>query len=128
MARTASPQLTAVELQILNVLWDRGPSSVRQVHDGLGSTKETQYATTVKMLLVMLDKGLVKRDETARPIVYRAALTRERAQKRMLGDLIDRLYEGSAKKLMMHAMSSKKASPAEIAEIRRFLDELEQSP
>jgi len=126
MARSASPQLTEVELQILNVLWDRGPSPVRQVHEGLGETKETQYATTVKMLLVMLDKGLVKRDDSARPIVYRAALTRERAQKRMLGDLIERLYDGSAQKLMMHAMTSKKASAAEIAEIRRFLDGLEK--
>ena len=126
MARSASSQLTEVELQILNVLWERGPSSVRQVHEALGAAKETQYATTVKMLLVMLDKELVKRDEQAKPIVYRAALTRERAQKRMLGDLIERLYEGSAGKLMMHAMTSKKASSAEIAEIRRFLDEMEK--
>lgn len=128
MARSASAQLTEVELQILNVLWEQGPGSVRQVHEALEAAKETQYATTVKMLLVMLEKGLVKRDDQAKPIVYRAAMTRERAQKRMLGDLIERLYEGSAQKLMMHAMTSKKASSAEIAEIRRLLDELEQQP
>lgn len=125
MARSVSTQPTEVELQILGVLWERGPCNVRQVHEGLVDLKETQYPTTVKMLLVMLDKGLVKRDETAKPIVYRAAITREKAQKRMLGDLLERVYEGSAKTLMMHAMTAKKASPEEIAEIRQFLAELE---
>ena len=125
MARPASTQPTEVELQILGILWERGPCTVRQVHDGLVSLKETQYPTTVKMLLVMLDKGLVKRDERARPIVYRAGITRERAQKRMLGELLERVYEGSAKTLMMHAITAKKATPEEIAEIRQLLADLE---
>jgi BlaI family penicillinase repressor len=127
MARPASTQLTEVEVQILDSLWQLGPSTVRQVHRHLEQIKETQYSTTVKMLLVMLEKGLVRRDEVERPIVYRAAMTRERAQKRMLGDLITRLYDGSAKTLMMHAITSKKTSPDELAEIRQLLDELEES-
>ncbi|MFO0816736.1 MAG: BlaI/MecI/CopY family transcriptional regulator [Pirellulales bacterium] len=127
MARAASPQPTDVELRILNVLWERGACTVREVHDALGDDRETQYATTVKMLLVMLDKGLVKRDEEARPLVYRAAVSREKTQKRMLSDLLDRLYAGSAKTLMMHAVAAKKATPDELAEVRRFLDELEKS-
>jgi len=125
MARSASTQPTEVELQILGILWERGPCTVRQVHEALAEIKETQYPTTVKMLLVMRDKGLVKRDERARPIVYRGAITREKAQKRMLGELLERVYEGSAKTLMMHAMTAKKATPEEIAEIRQFLAELE---
>lgn len=127
MSRSGLPQPTEVELRILNVLWERGACTVREVHDSLGEDRETQYATTVKMLLVMLDKGLVKRDEEARPLVYRAAVSREKTQKRMLGDLLERLYAGSAKTLMMHAVAAKKASPEELAELRRFLDELEKS-
>lgn len=127
MARPVSSQLTDVELQILGSLWELGPSTVRQVHQQLEQIKSTAYATTVKMLLVMLDKGLVRRDESAKPIVYRAAVTREKAQKRMLGDLMNRLYEGSAKTLMMHALASKKANPQEIAEIRNMLDEIEEA-
>jgi len=126
MARPVSTQPTEVELQILGILWERGPCTVRQVHEGLVDLKETQYPTTVKMLLVMLEKGLVRRDERARPIVYRAAISREKAQKQMLGDLLKRVYEGSAKTLMMHAMTAKKATPEEIAEIRQFLAELEK--
>jgi predicted transcriptional regulator len=125
MARPVSTQPTEVELQILGILWEHGPCTVRQVHEGLVELKETQYPTTVKMLLVMLEKGLVKRDELARPIVYRAGITREKTQKRMLGELLNRVYEGSAKTLMMHAMTAKKATPDEIAEIRQFLTDLE---
>ncbi len=125
MARPITPHLTEVELQILQVLWDAGPSTVREVHQALGEFKETNYATTVKMLRVMLEKSLVKRKEDAKPIIYRAAITRERAQKRGLSDLITRLYNGSAAKLMMHALSDKRATPEEIAEIRQWLDEIE---
>jgi len=125
MARPVATQPTEVELQILGILWERGPSTVRQVHEGLVELKQSQYPTTVKMLLVMLDKGLVKRDDLARPIVYRAGISREKTQKRMLAELLKRVYEGSAKTLMMHAMTAKKATPEEVAEIRRFLADLE---
>ena len=124
MARPASSQPTEVELQILRILWERGPSLVREIHARLEADKGTSYSTTVKMLSVMLDKGLVRRDEEATPHVYRAVMTRERAKRRMLAELIGKVYDGSAKSLVMHALSSQKASPEEIDEIRQLLDEL----
>jgi len=124
MARPTSSQPTEVELQILRILWELGPCPVREIHGRLSAEKGTNYSTTVKMLSVMRDKDLVKRDEKATPHVYRAGMTQERAQKRMLKDLIHKVYDGSAGSLVMHALSSKKASPEEIDEIRRLLDEM----
>lgn len=125
MARHVSSQPTEVELQILRILWNDGPSIARHIHDSLQAFKQTTYSTTVKMLSVMMEKGLLKRDDDAKPQVYRAAAPQQRTQKQMLGDLIDKVYGGSAAALMLHALSSKKATPAEIAEIRELLDELE---
>ena len=125
MARTASDQPTEVELQILSVLWELGPSTVRAVHNALGQHKETNYSTTVKMLSVMLEKQLVRRDDSVRPQIYRAAVSRQQAQKKMLKGLIHKVYEGSAKSLVMQALSSHKASPEDLQEIRQLLDQLE---
>ena len=125
MARPVSTNPTAVELQILRILWELGPGTARRIHERLHSDKGTNYSTTVKMLGVMLEKGLVKRDESASPLVYRAAMTQERAQKRMLTDLLQSVYEGSSKSLVMHALSAGRASREEIEEIRRMLDQLE---
>lgn len=125
MARHTSLQPTEVELQILRILWDDGPSIARHIHDSLQEFKQTTYSTTVKMLSVMMDKGLLKRDENASPLVYRPAVPQQRTQKRMLGDLIDKVYDGSAAALMMHALSSKKATAEELQEIRDLLDQLE---
>lgn len=125
MARPASPQPTEVELQILRILWDLGPSPVREIHARLHAEKGTNYSTTVKMLGVMLQKRLVKRDENTRPHVYRSAITRRKAGKRMLNDLIEKVYEGSSLSLVLQALSSSKATRAELAEIRRLLDEME---
>ncbi|MFK8113768.1 MAG: BlaI/MecI/CopY family transcriptional regulator [Rubripirellula sp.] len=125
MARHASSQPTEVELQILRILWDDGPSIVRHIHDSLQEFKQTTYSTTVKMLSVMLDKGLLKRDDDAKPQVYRPASPQHRTQKRMLGDLIDKVYDGSSAALMMHALSSKKASTEELQQIRDLLDQME---
>lgn len=125
MPRPASSQPTDVELQILRILWELGPSPVRAIHQRLEAEKGTNYSTTVKMLAVMLQKGLVKRDELAQPHVYRAVLSREKAGKRMLTDLIDKVYEGSAMSLVLQALSSRKATQAERDEIRRLLDEME---
>lgn len=125
MPRPVSAQPTEVELQILRILWELGPSPVREIHKRLEAEKGTNYSTTVKMLAVMLQKGLVKRDEQAQPHVYRAALSRERAGKRMLWDLIDKVYEGSAMSLVLQALSSGSATQAERDEIRRLLDEME---
>ncbi len=127
MPRTPSTQLTEVELQVLNVLWDRGPSPVREIHKTLEASRGTNYSTTVKMLSVMLGKGLLTRDESKSPHVYRAAMTRKRAGKRMLDDLVKKVYEGSTMSLVMQALTSGKASPEELAELRTLLDQLAES-
>lgn len=125
MPRTPSSQLTEVELQILNVLWERGPSPVRDIHAQLESSRGTNYSTTVKMLSVMLGKSLLTRDEEQTPHVYRAAVTRKRAGRRMLDDLVTRVFEGSTMSLVMQALSNGKATPEDITELRHLLDELE---
>lgn len=126
MPRPQATQPTEVELQILRILWDRGPSLVREIHAPLEAEKGTSYSTTVKMLAVMLQKGLVARDDNAQPHVYRAVLTRHRAGKKMLRDLIDKVYEGSTMSLILQALSSSKASTEELAEIRHLLDQMEE--
>lgn len=125
MARRQSSQPTEVELQILRTLWDRGPSAVREIHQTISAEKGTNYSTTVKMLSVMLEKGLVKRDENARPHVYRPTAAQETTQKRILRDLIQKAFDGSAGSLVLQVLASKKASKAELAEIRKLLDQLE---
>ena len=125
MRELGSSQPTAVELEILRILWELGPSPVRNVHARLAEAKGTNYSTTVKMLSVMLVKGLVKRDDQATPHVYRAALTRERAAKKFLTELIEKVYDGSAMSLVLQALAGGKASQAEIDEARKLLDEME---
>jgi BlaI family penicillinase repressor len=126
MAKTRSTQPTEVELQMLRILWELGPSPVREIHARLNADKGTNYSTTVKMLSVMLDKGLVKRDEKASPHVYRPALTREKAGKRMLSDLIEKVYDGAAMSLVLQALASSAATKEELDEVRRMLDQMEK--
>ena len=126
MPRPKSSQPTDVELQILQILWDIGPCGVGKIHERLKALKGTNYSTTVKMLAVMREKNLVKRNESATPHVYRAAVTRERAQKRMLRNLISRAYDGSAMSLVLHALSSEKASSAEIKDIENIIARMKQ--
>ena len=121
MPRPPASQLTEVELRILRVLWEQGSSTARQIHQRLTEDRDTNYSTTVKMLAVMREKGLVKRNEKATPHVYRAAMTQQRAQKKMLNDLINRVYDGSSGSLMLHALSSKKATAEEIDEIQKLI-------
>lgn len=125
MARSVSTQPTEVELQILRILWQSGGSTARVVHNELTDLKGTTYSTTVKMLSVMLEKGLVKRDESVSPQMYRAAVSQKVTQKKMLGDLIEKVYDGSALSLVLQALSTGKASPDELAEVRKMVDELE---
>ena len=125
MPRLPSEQPTTVEMQILRILWDLGPSPVRDIHRRLESDKGTNYSTTVKMLAIMLQKGLVKRDEKARPHVYRPAVTRAKTGKQMLDDLIEKVYDGSAMSLVLQVLSSGKATKEELDEARRILDEME---
>ncbi len=125
MRELGSSQPTAVELEILRILWELGPSPVREIHARLNEAKGTNYSTSVKMLSVMLTKGLVKRDESVSPHVYRAAISRDRAAKKFLNELIEKVYDGSAMSLVLQALASGKASKTEIEEARRLLDEME---
>ena len=125
MPRPIATRPTDVELQILGILWDLGPSPVREIHQRLEADKGTNYSTTVKMLAVMLDKGLVKRDENAQPHVYRAAISRKSAGQKMLGEIIDKVYEGSTMSLVLQALSSTQATKQELDSVRRLLDEME---
>jgi predicted transcriptional regulator len=125
MRELGSSQPTAVELEILRILWELGPSPVRTIHARLAEAKGTNYSTSVKMLAVMLTKGLVKRDEEARPHIYRAAMTRDRAARRFLRELIEKVYDGSSMSLVLQALADGTASQAEIDEARKLLDEME---
>jgi BlaI family penicillinase repressor len=116
---------TQSETAILQVLWQRGPSTVREVYDVLSAERDMGYTTVLKLLQIMYDKGLVRRDESRRSHRYQAVSTQRRTQQQLLADLLDRAFGGSMRNLVMHALSSRKASPADLAEIRTLLDELE---
>jgi predicted transcriptional regulator len=111
---------TDAELGILKVLWDRGPSTVRQVAEALG--RESGYTTVLKLLQIMTDKGLVRRDEAQRTHVYQAAYTQDQTQRQLVSDLLNRAFDGSSAKLVLQALAARKASPEELAEIRKLLD------
>ena len=120
------PRPTDGELEILNVLWQRGPSTVREVHEVLLENKDIGYTTILKLMQIMSEKGLVRRDERDRRHVYEAERAQDETQRQLLSDLLDRAFNGSPTKLVMQALSSKKASREELAEIRHMLDELER--
>jgi predicted transcriptional regulator len=120
------PKPTDAELAILRVLWQRGPSTVRQVHDALNETKKTGYTTVLKFLQIMHEKGLVSRDEAPYAHVYRARLPREEAQRTLVADLLNRAFEGSMSGLVLQALSSKKASKEELSQIRKILRDYER--
>jgi predicted transcriptional regulator len=111
---------TDAELAILQVLWDRGPSTVRQVFEALGA-RETGYTTTLKLMQIMAEKGLVTRDESARTHVYKARAPREETQRRLVTDLLDRAFGGSAATLVMQALSSHPTSADELREIEQLI-------
>jgi BlaI family transcriptional regulator, penicillinase repressor len=125
MPGTSLPRPTDAELEILRVLWDLGPSTVRDVHTALEQKREIGYTTVLKLMQIMAAKGLVERDETARAHVYKARVAREQTQRQMVGDLLDRAFGGSAAKLMMQALSGRKASPEEFAQMRQMLADFE---
>ncbi len=116
---------TDMELAILGVLWRRGPSTVRQVHDELSRREPAAYTTTLKQLQIMAEKGLVTRDEAQRAHLYTARHPEGQTRGQLVDHLLDRAFEGSAGRLVLHALSSRPASPDELAEIRRLLDDLE---
>ena len=116
------PKPTDAELEILTVLWSRGPSTVRDVHEIIAGRKPAQYTTVLKQLQVMAEKGLVRRDETQRSHVYEPARSREWTQQQLAGDLLKRAFEGSARSLLVGALSAKKASKKDLDELRQLLD------
>ena len=118
MKRRRKP--TDSEVAILRVLWARGPSTVREVAEAMG--RAGAYTTVLKLLQIMTDKGLVRRDESARTHVYKASASEEQTKRQLVADLLDKVFEGSAAKLVLQALSTGKASPEEIDEIRKLLD------
>ncbi|HSU82656.1 MAG TPA: BlaI/MecI/CopY family transcriptional regulator [Thermoanaerobaculia bacterium] len=118
------PRPTDAELAILRVLWEQGPSTVRQVHETLGRRQSIGYTTALKLLQIMTEKGLVVRDETQRAHLYRPRLSPDETQDQLVSDLMERAFGGSAAKLVQRALSSKPARPEELAEVRKLLDDL----
>ena len=119
------PRPTDAELAILTVLWERGPSTVRDVHDELNEHAPTGYTTVLKLLQIMTEKGLVVRDETERAHIYEARYSEQKTQRQLLSDLVDRAFGGSAAKLVLQALSGRKANSDELNAIRNLLDRLE---
>lgn len=126
MPKQTLPRPTDAELEILNVLYRQGPSTVREIYQVINKQRPTVYTTVLKLLQIMTDKGLVTRDEQERAHRYEARLAQAETQKQLLNDLLSRAFEGSAAKLVMQALSSKKTSAKDLAQIRALLDEMER--
>ena len=123
--RVSARHPTKAELAILRVLWTEGPLSVRDVQAILDRSKPTGYTTVLKIMQIMADKGLVDRDDTVRPQIYRARYSEDRTQKQLLTDLIQRVYGGSVKALVLHAVGTQKPSDEELEQIKKLLDRFE---
>jgi BlaI family penicillinase repressor len=121
----AKPKPSAGELEILSVLWRRGPSTVHQVQPELKRGDRVAYTTVLKLLQIMFEKGLVRRDESTRPHVFRAAVAENQVKRRLVNDLLDDVFEGSAMSLVMQALSAKPASAEDVRKLRELLDEIE---
>ena len=127
MPKNEPPRPTDAELSILRVLWQRGPSTVREVQESLNEARPTGYTTVLKTLQIMTEKGLVRRDEQQRAHVYEAQFAQQQTQRQIVGDLLTRVFDGSASNLLMHALATKKgASAEELSQIRDILDEFER--
>jgi predicted transcriptional regulator len=120
-----SPKPTEAELAILGVLWERGSATVRDVHEALYRDDGGGYTTALKLMQVMHAKGLVQRDDSQRAHVFVAAVSKERTQKRFLSDIVQRVFDGSASQLVLHALGTQRATRAELDEIRELIDKLE---
>ena len=122
------PRPTETELEILRVLWQQGPNTVRDVHNILNRERETEvgYSTTLKMFQVMTQKGLIERDETVRPQIYSTRVPQEQTQKQLVKDLLNRAFGGSVRQMVMHALSEKEASDEELEQLEQLLDKLEE--
>jgi predicted transcriptional regulator len=117
---------TDAELAILRVLWNRGPSTVKEVQAVLEASKKTGYTTVLKFLQIMAEKGLVTRDDSTFAHVYKARIPQEQTQRTLVADLLERAFEGSTSRLLLQALATKRATPQELAEIRRILKDHER--
>jgi predicted transcriptional regulator len=122
MARYKNSRPTDRELAILRILWNNGPSTVRQVNEAMNEDENTGYTTTLKLMQIMTEKGLLHRDESQFKHVYKPAITEEKTQKQLVGDLLEKAFSGSAEKLVMRALSAKKVSSKELAKIKKLLN------
>jgi predicted transcriptional regulator len=125
MAKRRNLRLTDRELTILRILWDNGPSTVREVNEAMNKDQDTGYTTTLKLMQIMTDKGLLRRDDSQFKHIYKPALTEVKAQKQLVGDLLEKAFSGSAEKLVMRALSAKKVPAKKLAKIKKMLDEIE---
>ncbi len=126
MPRARPKRPTDAELQILQVLWDEGPSTVRAVCGRLNAVREVGYTTVLKLMQIMLEKGLVVRDVGVRPQVYSTRRSRRDTQRQLLGDIVDRAFSGSPGNLVLQALSARKSTAEERRRIRELLDRLEE--
>jgi predicted transcriptional regulator len=125
MAKRNLPRPTDAELSILRVLWELGPCTVREVTDAVQEDRGTGYTTALKLLQIMTEKGLVRRDDRERTHIFEAAVARDQTQRQLVADLLERAFGGSAEQLVVQALSAKRASREELSQIRKLLDELE---
>ena len=126
MSRRAHKRPTDAELAILRVIWDLGPSTVREVFAELNTSRDTGYTTVLKLMQIMMGKGLLRRDESVRPQVYEPVRSQHQTQRQLIGDLLDRAFSGSPGNLVLQALSAKKTTAQEREQIRALLDELEK--
>lgn len=117
---------TESEMEILNILWEKGPSTVRDVHEILEKSKDAGYTTTLKLMQIMHDKKLLSRDSSNRSHVYKAAISKEQTRGQMVQRMIDNVFNGSAMQLVMQALGSHKAAPGELEQIKAYLEEMEK--
>ena len=126
MRKSKLPRPTNKEVEILSILWRNGPSTVRKVNQVMNEREAAGYTTTLKLMQIMHEKGLLVRDDSKFQHVYKPAISEEKTQKQLIGDLLEKVFSGSADKLVMRALSAKKVSAKELAKIRRMLDEMER--
>ena len=118
---------TESEMEILQVLWERGASTVSEVHEILSKTKDSGYTTTLKLMQIMNEKGLLNRNDDSKSHIYTTAVKKESIQKQVVSKMINGLFKGSSAKLVMHALGNHRASKEEILEIKKYLDEIENT-
>jgi len=124
MSAAPSPRPTESELEILQILWNKGNCTVREVHEVLEKSKDAGYTTTLKLMQIMHEKGLVARDTSSKTHIYRALVNQEKTQQHLVNKMIDNVFNGSAARMVMQALGNHKASKDEIDSIKKYLDEL----